>query len=227
MQQAILITGTDTGVGKTNFACTLGFAAHAHGLRTGVMKPAETGCAEGSDGLVAADAAALQIASSAPHRPELICPFRYRSPLAPAAAAEKDGLPPPSLEHLARCFEQIAADSDIVLVEGAGGLSVPLTWEANYADLALALELEMVLVVANRLGAINATILTLDYAARRGLPILGYVLNDAEPVDSPAAATNEDSLRHLTKVPYLGRIRHREPLPPAITRAVLRPLAAG
>ncbi len=128
------------------------------------------------------------------------------------AAAGVDGLAPPDPERIGRLFERIAADSDVVLVEGAGGLAVPLTWNFNYADLAAALGLEIIVVVANRLGCLNSTVLSIDYATRRHLRVRGYILNDTEPVSSPAARSNAESLRHLTDVPALGFVRYKEPL---------------
>jgi dethiobiotin synthetase len=202
-----LITGTDTEVGKTTFACALAKAFRARGLSVGVMKPAETGCAESDGVLQPADAIALSRAAESGDPIELICPYRCRSPLAPAAAAEADGLEPPAMERIAEAFDRIAKDKDVVLVEGAGGIMVPLTWRENYADLALALDLEVVVVAANRLGGLNATLLTLDYAARRGLCMRGYVLNQATSETSPASRTNIASLRRLTDAVCLGELR--------------------
>jgi dethiobiotin synthetase len=223
----LLITGTDTGVGKTMVGCTLAFALKVRGLRVGVMKPAETGCPHESGSLLPNDAVALRASASAAHPLEMICPYRYPSPLAPAAAAEVDGLPPPDPKEVGRLFERIAADSDVVLVEGAGGIAVPLAWDFNYADLAAALDLEIILVVANRLGCLNAAVLSIDYAARRQTPVRGYILNDVEPVSSPAARTNADSLRRLTGVPALGSVRHKEPLPFGIVKELLAIIASG
>ncbi|MGD0074293.1 MAG: dethiobiotin synthase [Candidatus Binataceae bacterium] len=211
MQQKFLITGTDTGVGKTTVGCALAFALKTRGLRVGVMKPVETGVAE-----IASDAEALRAAASSDDPLDLICPFRYRAPLAPVVAAEAEGLPPPDLHRIKIAFSEIAARSDLVLVEGAGGLAVPITWETSYADLARDLNLEIVLVIANRLGCLNATLLTLDYAVRRGLRVKGYILNQAYQDDSPAVASNAAALRRLTDVPHLGSIRYKEPLGLAI-----------
>jgi dethiobiotin synthetase len=222
MASGIFITGTDTGVGKTMVGCALAFAMKVRGLRVGVMKPAETGCGEDAGQLMPADAIALRASASAIHPLDIICPFRYRSPLAPAAAAQADSMPPPDPARILSMYERIATDSDAVLVEGAGGLAVPLTWQFNYADLAAALGLKLILVVANRLGCLNATVLSIDYALRRGLPVAGYILNDAEPVSSAAARTNAKSLKHLTAVPALGSVRHKEPLPLEIVDNVLR-----
>ncbi len=216
MLRNYLITGTDTGVGKTTVGCALAFALRARGLRVGVMKPVETGAVAG-----AADAEALRAAARCDHALEIICPFRYRLPLAPASAAQAQRLPAPEIDTIVRCFSQIAAASDVTLVEGAGGLAVPITWDTNYADLALALNLELIVVVANRLGCLNATVLTLAYAAGRGVPVKGYILNHAQAEDSPAVRTNADSLRRLTTVPCLGVVRYKEPLGLTIVEQLL------
>lgn len=213
MSANILITGTDTGVGKTTVGCALAFALKARGLRVGVMKPVETGVEQ-----TPMDAVALKAAAGSQHPLELICPFRYRLPLAPAAAAQAEEKPLPDLERIKISFSEIAAVSDIVLVEGAGGLAVPITWEMNYADLARELDLEIVVVVANRLGCLNSTVLTLDYAARRGLRIKGFILNQAQRDDSAAVATNAATLDRMTTVPNLGSVRYQEPLGLAIVK---------
>ena len=222
MARRFLITGTDTGVGKTTIGCALGFAMKARGMRVGVMKPAETGCAELADGtLEPADARALALSAACAIQLDTIAPYRYRSPLAPAAAADVDGFPAPDFAKLSEDFRSIQAASDVVLVEGAGGITVPITWERNYSDLAWLLDLETIVVIGNRLGCLNAAILTLNYAASRGLKITGYILNDVEPAESPAAQTNEASLARLTHERYLGRMRYREPLAKSIVEKVL------
>ncbi len=221
MTRAMMITGTDTGVGKTLVGCALAFAAKARGMRVGVMKPAETECAKLRGELVPADAQALLYAASSELPLTLACPYRYPSPLAPARAAEADGLPAPEPEHIERCFREIAARSDFVIVEGAGGISVPITWGFNYADLALRLGLEVVLVVGNRLGCLNAAFLSVHYAKARGVKLRGCVLSDVEPEATPATETNADSLQRLVDVPYFGRIRHKEPVSLAIIGSLL------
>jgi dethiobiotin synthetase len=192
------------------------------GLRVGVMKPAETGCKEEAGELMPNDAITLRASASAIHPLEIICPYRYRSPMAPAAAAQAEGLPSPDPARIIELFERINADSDVVLVEGAGGIAVPLTWDFNYADLAAALGLDLIVVVANRLGCLNSTLLSIDYATRRNLRVAGYILNDTEPVSSAAARTNAESLKHLTDVPALGSVRYKEPLPLEVVKNVLR-----
>lgn len=216
-----LISGTDTGVGKTTVACGLAAAFKARGLRVGVMKPAETGCNSRDGELEALDAIALRNAAESSAPLELICPYRYAAPLAPAAAADLEHRAAPDLHHIGLAYERLAAGADVMLVEGAGGIAVPITWRENYADLALALNLELILVVANRLGCINSAALSLDYVARRGLAIKGYILNDIDAERSLAALTNARSLERLTSVQCLGEISYREPISLEICRRVL------
>ena len=221
MGRRFLITGTDARVGKTTVGCALGFALRARGIRVGVMKPIESGCAEVGGELQALDASALALAAGSQLPMELICPYRYRSPLAPAAAADADNLPPPDLTNIARCFQEIAAQNDAVLVESAGGLATPITWEADFADLASQLSLEVIVVVGNRLGCLNAAVLTLAHAESNGLTIAGYILCDIDNLSSPVMETNAASLMRLTSTPYLGRMRYREPLAKAIVEQLL------
>jgi dethiobiotin synthetase len=217
-----LISGTDTGVGKTTIACGLAAAFKARGLRVGVMKPAETGCDWRDGELAALDASALRSASDSSEPLESICPYRYAAPLAPAAAADYEGRAAPDFHQIRRAYERLAATATVMLVEGAGGIAVPITWGENYADLALALELEVIFVVANRLGCINSTILSMDYAMRRGLAIKGYILNEVAAERSLATLTNARSLERLTSVPCLGEIGYSEPMPAEISRRVIR-----
>lgn len=129
--------------------------------------------------------------------------------------------------RIATCFEEISAASDIVLVEGAGGLAVPLTWQADFADLAAKLGLELIIVIANRLGCLNAAMLTFRYAASKGLRMAGWILNDVEPASSPAALSNAASLARMTDVPCLGTMRFKEPLGIGVIEKLLARRRAG
>lgn len=188
------------------------------------MKPAETGCDNVGGVLEPADARGLSFAAASNLPIEMVCPYRYPSPLAPPAAAEVDHLAPPDLDEIARIYWQIAERSDIMIVEGVGGLTVPITWERNYADLARILDLDAVVVVANRLGCLNAAMLTFHYAKSRGVPLAGYVLNDTEAQSTPATLSNEASLRRMTEVRCLGRVRFKEPVRREVIDALLGPI---
>ena len=212
MSVNFLITGTGSRVGKSTVGCALGFAFRARGLRIGVMKPAEVGCADQSGQLEASDARALALAAGCDLPVELMCPYRYRSATSPPAAAELESLPQPELGRISDCFDRIAAASDLVLVESAGGLAEPITWQADFADLAAALDLEVIVVVANRPGALNSALLTLRYAASKGLRVAGWIFNDLEPALRPGDPTTVKTLSRLTATPCLGTMRFKEPL---------------
>jgi len=152
---------------------------------------------------------------------DLICPYRYRSSMAPVAAAAADNLPPPDLDNIARCFHEIAAQNDAMLVESAGSLATPLNSDADFADLAALLGLEVLVVIGNRLGCVDAAMLTLSHAESHRLTIAGYILCDIDPGSSPAMERNADSLITFTNGRYLGRMRHREPLAKAIVEQLL------
>ena len=157
-------------------------------------------------------ASALALAAGCDLPVELMCPYRYRIATSPPAAAELDSQPQPELGRISDCFDRIAAASDLVLVESTGGLAEPITWQSDFADLAAALDLEVIVVIANRLGAINSALLTLRYAASKGLRIAGWILNDLEPAVRPGDPTSIKTLSRLTDTSCLGTIRFKEPL---------------
>ncbi|MGE5304195.1 MAG: dethiobiotin synthase [Alphaproteobacteria bacterium] len=216
MGAGLFITGTDTGVGKTFVACGLAALLRERGYRVGVMKPAETGCVEKDGGLFPEDAVKLKGASACAMPLEKICPFQLRDPLAPSSAAEREGKRI-DIDRLIDIYDEISAAHDVTLVEGAGGVMVPLLPSYTYADLARVLKLPTLVVAANRLGAINHLLLTLEHASCKGLHVLGYVLNQIQSEPSLAAETNRAALSTLTSVPCLGEISY---LPASGTEAL-------
>ncbi len=205
MGGGVLITGTDTGVGKTFVACGLAALLRDFGYRVGVMKPAETGCAERDGELFPDDAVRLKEASGCDVPLEKICPYQLREPLAPSIAAERAGVTI-DIDRLMDVYHEISSGHDITLVEGAGGLMVPLLPSYTYADLAKVLKLPLIVVAANRLGAINHLLLTLEHASCKGLPVLGYVLNQLDSPLSLAAETNREVLANLSAAPCLSEL---------------------
>jgi dethiobiotin synthetase len=205
MGNAIFITGTDTGVGKTFFSCGLAALLKAAGYKVGVMKPAETGCVEKDGQLFPGDAWRLQQASGCAEAIELICPYRLAEPLAPSIAAERAGVKI-DIDRLLDVCRDISAKHDITLVEGAGGLMVPLVPSFTCADFARVAKLPIIVVAANKLGVINHLLLTLEHAGCKGLRTLGYVLNQLSRETSLAAETNREVLAGMTGVPCLGEL---------------------
>jgi dethiobiotin synthetase len=205
MGSGIFITGTDTGVGKTLVAASLAAYLRERGYRVGVMKPAETGCPESNGTLIPQDAVQLKDAADCAEPIEKICPYRFAEALAPSIAAERSDRKI-DVDHLLRTYGEINARYDVTLVEGAGGLMVPLLASYTYADFARVLKLPVLVVAANRLGVINHVLLTLEHASCKGLKVLGYVLNRISNDYSLAAETNREALFGLTGAPCLGEL---------------------
>ena len=227
MRRGLFITGTEPRSGKTLLGCALAFAAHSRGMKMGVMKPIETGCREVDGALEPADARGLSFAAASDLPMELICPYRFRSALAPAAAADADKFAPPDLAEIIDAYRKIEARSEIVIVEGAGGIMTPINWgsplsrQKDNADLSRALNLDIAIVIGNRVGCLNIAMLTIQYAQSRGLGIIGLVLNDTDAATPQASESNEASLRKMTEVPLLGRIRFKQPVPREIIDTLL------
>jgi dethiobiotin synthetase len=204
----IFITGTDTGVGKTVAAAALGLALREAGVDAGVMKPIETG-APGRDGRrVGADASVLH-RLIAPEDPlEDVNPIALALPAAPSAAAKHAGAAI-DLTRIRAAYARLAARHEVVLIEGAGGLLVPIDAKTTMADLALALEAPLIVVARQRLGTINHTLLTLREADRLGCRVLGIILNAWDGAGAPlseADARNLDELRERLSVPVLAEL---------------------
>lgn len=209
--QSLLITGTDTGVGKTSVACALAAALALRGSRVGVLKPAETGCPRDEHGrLVPPDATLLRFCAGCEADLETICPYALRDPLAPLVAGRREGIEL-RLDVIAAAYRRISMDHDITLVEGAGGLLVPIAPGLDYAALAAELDIPIVVVVASRLGAINHALLTIRHARALGLQVVGYVVNFLTAGADIAADTNVEVLTEilgppLGVLPFLGPI---------------------
>jgi dethiobiotin synthetase len=182
----------------------------SYGYNVGVMKPAETGCALRDGRLYPEDAWRLKEASGCAETIERICPYRLPEPLAPSVAAERAGVKI-DIDHLLAVFEAIKRAHDITLVEGAGGLMVPLVPSYTFADFARVAKLSVLVVAANKLGVINHLLLSLEHASCKGLTLLGYVLNRLSNEPSLAAETNREVLVGLTGVPCLGELPFHEP----------------
>lgn len=216
--RGIFITGTDTGVGKTAVAAGLAAWCRHAGVDVGVMKPIATGCrramsATRAGALISDDARHLARAAGVADDPRLIAPACYREPLAPYAAALRTGRPV-SWPAIRRAFHQLSARHAFMIVEGIGGLLVPIDRARTVADLIRLLQLPVVIVARAQLGTLNHTLLTVREAQRQGLRVLGVVLNDAEPPPSDAdgrlaSRTNPALLRRVLPVPILGVCAHR------------------
>jgi dethiobiotin synthetase len=203
MNRGLFVTGTDTGVGKTIVTAALAIALRQRGLRVGVMKPAESGCPLEQGQLLPQDALFLKEMSGCAAPLELINPYRLAPALTPALAAEHEGVVI-DLDHIRDCYDQLAATHDIVLVEGAGGLLAPLTDRFSMRDLAVRLELPLLIVARNVLGVINHTALTITVARQTSI-VLGVVLNNSAPIAQAAEQSSAAALRRWGDAPLLGQ----------------------
>jgi dethiobiotin synthetase len=200
----LFVTGTDTGVGKTVVTAGLALALRARGFSVGVAKPIQSGHLADDP---AGDAMQLKTLAGLAEEAAEIVGYAFAEPLAPLVAARLAGEPiePASLvEHV----RHVAAGRDVVLVEGAGGLLVPIAEGWTIADLARALGLPLLVVARPGLGTVNHTLLTLRAAAELGLSAAGVVLNGK--ADDASVPTNAELIESFAGIPVLGRLPWHE-----------------
>ena len=185
------VTGTDTGVGKTLVSTVLLRLMRARGMYVAAMKPVETGVSPGDP---RSDAARLRDAAGAGDPLEVVRPLLLKEPLAPWVATARGGTQV-DLDALDVAFRRLCDGRDAIVVEGAGGLLVPLTRDVAYDGLFVQWDLDLVVVAGNRAGAINHTLLTVRAAHDAGLRVRGVVLNTLDP-EPPgiAESTNLETL---------------------------------
>lgn len=205
--QGLFITGTDTGVGKTLLAAALTKVLTDRGIDVGVMKPAETGVEEPDQ--LGPDAQLLKWAAQNKQTDAEICPYRLITPLAPSVAASREQIRI-DYNSLIQQAQKIIAEHEFTIIEGAGGLMVPLAGGFLMADFARALELPLLVVCRPSLGTINHTLLTLFSARNLDLPIAGYMINNMPEVKTAAEETVAHTLASLTTDELLGVLNHED-----------------
>lgn len=209
MIKGIFITGTDTGVGKTYIATGIVKTLHSAGIDVGVMKPAETGCSLRSGKLVPSDAEALIQAAAVRDPLSLVNPYRFHAPVAPSVAAqlERKRIDP---ERILKSFRTLSQRHDTMIVEGAGGIMVPLAKGYLFLDLAEAMGLPVVIVARPGLGTINHTLLTIEALRARKIMIAGVVFNDGQGGQKGLAeATSPAVIEELSGVPIIGSVPYQ------------------
>jgi dethiobiotin synthetase len=228
---ALLITGTDRGVGKTWVGRALGRSLATAGMRVVAIKPVETGCA---DATALLEDGALLAAATGQAEP-LAALHRFAAPLAPALAAEAEGRAI-DLDAMILRIEALCVGADLVLVEGAGGLLVPITWEWTVVELARTLGAAALVVGVDRLGTINHTLLTLSALELAGIEVAGVVLTapatpDASTGTNAGAIARLGGLERVVSLPRLSdpAVAGREVAPVVewVTAAAARPSSGG
>lgn len=207
--RGLFITGTDTGVGKTHIACEIVRELRAAGRRVGAFKPACSGAIIDAEGHPRwDDVERLRNALDQEVSDDQLCPQRFLAPLAPPVAARQDERTV-DLDAIQRGLDGWRTECDIVIVEGAGGLLCPLTDNQTMADLAAQLSFPLLIVARLGLGTINHTLLTVEVARQRGLPLAGIVFN--EPTRNSEDLSSESNVAEVAvrcDVPVLAIRRH-------------------
>lgn len=202
MPNGLFVTASDTGVGKTHVACELLRLARHRGLVVAARKPVESGCPPGAQGLLAQDARALA-AAAGEEDDRRVTAWRFERALAPDQAARAMGHELKLAELEEAVFAGLEGD-EFLIVEGAGGLCSPIARDGLNLDLAQRLGLPLLIVVPDRLGAINQALLSLKTAEAAGLAVRAILLNPQQPAALDALPLNNaQALRRRVSVPVL------------------------
>ena len=219
------MTGTDTGVGKTRVAAALLAAWREAGVDAVPMKPVQTGCWRQGKTLVAPDlVACLAEAGLKPGIDEQqdMAPYCFQPACSPHLAAAEAG-ETISISTIMAAFRRVCRRHEAVVVEGAGGIAVPLTLRRTMLDLMKALQLPVILTARSSLGTLNPTLLSLAALRDAGVPLLGVVMNQSEPGRwGKIEEDNRRTIERMGKTPVLACIRHGEPM--ARMRVFLAPV---
>ena len=215
------MTGTDTSVGKTVVAGAITDWFRRRSFRVAVCKPVATGCVRRREGLVSEDAEFLAHCAEARFPLDVICPQRYAQPLAPAVAAERSGRPL-DWEAIDRAIAAMARESDVMVVEGVGGLMVPMDSKHTLRDAASWLGAPALVVARPSLGTINHTLLTVGALREAKIPVAGTVIN-RYPAENASIAeeTNPRAIERWGKTQVLCVIPDEPLSGPQLPRGIV------
>lgn len=199
---ALFVTGTDTNVGKTIVAAAIADALHRAGVRVGVFKPVASGCAprESDNCIVCEDAQMLGAVVDHRFDHDTICPFAYAERISPYIAARNENRPV-DWSVVQAALDRIQAESDVVVIEGAGGLFVPLDVRTKVIDLIRQFGVPALCVSRPGLGTINHTVLTVEAMRARRVECVGVVVNRYPPDAGVVEQTNIDEIGRCAGVP--------------------------
>jgi dethiobiotin synthetase len=219
MKQGFFITGTDTGVGKTLISAALIHGFAQRGLAVAGMKPVAAGCSLESGALLSDDVAMLRAAANVALPMAIINSYAFEPPLAPHIAAQQAG-EKIELAKIDAAFTQARAVTDVLIVEGVGGFSVPVNETQTMADVAVMLGLPVVLVVGMRLGCLNHALLSVEAIRTKGLKLAGWVANCIDP-EMRSLAENIDTLRAMIAAPCIGIVHYQPVSEPVVLAKML------
>jgi dethiobiotin synthetase len=201
----LFFAGTDTDVGKTFAAALVAQMLRNEGKNVGVYKPVESGCHEVDGERIAEDAIRLWEAAGRPRSLAEVCPQRFLAPLAPPEAASAEGKTVDE-DLLLSGMVPWEQDSDVLIIEGVGGLFSPVADGILNVDLARQLEAMLIIVSANRLGAIHQSLATCAAASHHGVEPSGIILCDSTGASELSAASNARQIARFSHVPILASI---------------------
>lgn len=204
MSKGFFITGTDTGIGKTIVSGALIRAIHLFGLKPFGMKPVESGCGKEGDVLIPYDGLFLKQTAHMQDPINLVTPCCFENPLAPLAASEIERKNV-NISEIRKAFAKLNRKYEAAVIEGVGGLLVPIKKNYYVSDLAKEFSLPLIVVAKPGLGTLNHIMLTVNYAQKEGLEVAGVIINNSQPPEnSLAEKTNPQILMQICPVPLLG-----------------------
>ncbi len=205
MNRGFFITGTDTGVGKTVVAAAIAITLKGRGLNISVMKPVETGCQRVNDTLTPGDGLFLKEMADIKEDINNITPVKFELPLAPMVASEIEGKEV-KLDLVMNSFRYMINKYDALIIEGIGGLMVPVKKEYFVYNLIKEFSLPVIIVTRATLGTINHTLLSVEFLLSQGISLTGIIINCAKPPEKNniAEKTNPDVIERLIPVPVIG-----------------------
>ena len=207
--RGIFVTATDTGVGKTLVTSALVVCLTRQGIDVGVMKPIETGASQSTK----AQSDGMRLRKAAGTRDPIteVSPYVFRLPVAPFSAAQAEGKTV-RMATILRTFRTLRQKHTFIVVEGVGGIYVPVTQAHNLSDLIYQMRLPVIVVGRSGVGGINHALLTIHALRGQNIPVVALVLNQQRPVRTKIARAQEQStvnlLRRLAGVPVVGPLPH-------------------
>ncbi len=212
MNKGFFITGTDTGVGKTIIAAAIIKALQASGVNVCGMKPVETGCSRVGTNLYPADGMFLKKVAMMEEPMHYVTPYCFENPVAPSLASEMEGCSISAATIMER-FDVLLSKYHSVVVEGVGGILVPIKKDYFVLDLAGEMGLPLIVVTRPSIGTVNHTLLTVNYALKEGIKVSGIVVNFSRPSEGTVAEnTSHLVLQQMCPVPVLGVFPHLKSL---------------
>ena len=207
--KGIFITGTDTGIGKTVAAAAIARLLRNRGIKVGIMKPVTSGCAGTKGRCLSEDAELLAWGAGCDPADPDIAPYCLAAPLAPSVAAAMEGVRI-DFGHIRDAFDRLAARHEFMIVEGAGGLMVPLAGGLMVADLIGRIAQPALVIARPDLGTVNHTVLTCYAAKHLGIEIRGVIINNYPEAPDRAAESAPHLIDSLSGAPLLGIFPHVE-----------------